>query len=72
MKPLVYIESSVISYLTAQVSDDPLKNAWQAVTNQWWSTKMQACRAVISPYVVEEVSAGDPAAAKLRIEPFMV
>ena len=68
MKPLVYIESSVISYLTARVSDDPLKNAWQAVTNQWWSTKMQACRAVISPYVVEEVSAGDPAAAKLRID----
>ena len=29
---------------------------------------MQACRAVISPYVVEEVSAGDPAAAKLRID----
>ncbi len=68
MKPLVYIESSVISYLTARVSDDPVKNAWQMVTAQWWHTKMPACHAVISPYVVEEVSAGNPAAAKLRMD----
>jgi len=34
MKPLVYIESSVISYLTARVSDDPVKSAWQLVTTQ--------------------------------------
>jgi len=29
---------------------------------------MHACQAVISPYVIEEVSAGNPAAAKLRID----
>ena len=68
MKPLVYIESSVISYLTARTSDDPIRNAWQAVTTQWWTTKMDACTASISPYVIEEVSAGDPDAAKLRID----
>lgn len=68
MKPVVYIESSVISYLTARVSDDPVKNAWQHVTQQWWQTKMHACQAVISPYVIEEVSAGDTVAAKLRID----
>ena len=68
MKPLVYIESSVISYLTARVSDDPVKSAWQLVTTQWLQTKMHACQAVISPYVIEEVSAGNPAAAKLRID----
>lgn len=68
MKPLVYIESSVISYLTARVSDDPVKNAWQMVTTQWWQSRMPSCQAVISPYVIEEVSAGDPAAAKLRID----
>ena len=68
MKPLVYVESSVVSYLTARVSDDPVKSAWQLVTTQWWQTKMHACQAVISPYVIEEVSAGNPAAAKLRID----
>jgi len=68
MKPLVYVESSVVSYLTARVSDDPVKSAWQLVTTQWWQTKMHACQAVISPYVIEEVSAGNPVAAKLRID----
>lgn len=67
MKPLVYIESSVVSYLTARASDDPIKSAWQAVTKQWWSTRLDQVTACISPYVVEEVNAGDPVAAKQRI-----
>jgi hypothetical protein len=68
MKPLVYIESSVISYLTARASDDPIKSAWQAVTTQWWNTRLDQVTACISPYVIEEVSAGDPIAAKQRID----
>ena len=68
MKPLVYIESSVVSYLTARASVDPIKNAWQSVTTQWWSTRLAQVTACISPYVIEEVSAGDPAAAKQRID----
>jgi predicted nucleic acid-binding protein len=67
MKPLVYIESSFISYLTARASADPIKNAWQAVTTQWWNTKLDQVTACISPYVIEEVSAGDPEASKQRI-----
>lgn len=68
MKPLVYIESSVIGYLTARASGDPIKNAWQSVTAQWWNTKLDKVVACISPYVVEEVSAGDPQAAKQRLD----
>lgn len=68
MKPTVYIESSVISYLTARSSADPIKSAWQAVTVQWWNTKLDQVTACISPYVIEEVSAGDPGAAKQRID----
>jgi predicted nucleic acid-binding protein len=68
MKPLVYIESSVISYLTARASDDPIKNAWQTVTTQWWNTRLDQVTACISPYVIEEISAGDPIAAKQRID----
>jgi hypothetical protein len=67
MKPLVYIESSVVSYLTARASGDPIKSAWQAVTKQWWSTRLDQVTACISPYVIEEVNAGDPVAAKERI-----
>jgi hypothetical protein len=68
MKPLVYIESSVISYLTARTSTDPVKSAWQALTAKWWTTKLETVTGLISPYVVEEVSAGDPAAAKQRLD----
>ena len=68
MKPIVYIESSVISYLTSRPSADPIKSAWQAVTTQWWNTKLGQVTACISPYVIEEVSAGDPEAARQRID----
>ena len=68
MKPLVYIESSVVSYLTSRASADPIKSAWQTVTTQWWSTRLDQVTACISPCVIEEVSAGDPEAAKQRIE----
>jgi predicted nucleic acid-binding protein len=68
MKPLVYIESSVVSYLTARPTADPIRSAWQAVTTQWWNTRLDHVTACISPYVIEEVSAGDPDAAKQRID----
>lgn len=68
MKLIVYIESSVISYLTSRPSADPIKSAWQAVTAQWWNTKLDQVTACISPYVIEEVSAGDPQAARQRID----
>ena len=68
MKPIVYIESSVISYLTSRPSADPIKSAWQSVTAQWWNTKLEQVTACISPYVIEEVCAGDPDAARQRID----
>ncbi len=68
MKPLVYIESSVVSYLTSRASADPIKNAWQTVTTQWWNNRLEDVTACISPYVIEEVSAGDPEAAQQRID----
>ncbi len=38
------------------------------VTKQWWNTRLGSVVACISPYVVEEVSAGDSEAAKQRID----
>ena len=68
MKPLVYIESSVVSYLTARPSSDPIKNSWQAVTQQWWTNKLDATTGCISPYVIQEIQGGDATAAKERID----
>ena len=68
MKTIVYIETSVISYLTSRPTADPIKSAWQAVTAQWWNTKLTQVTACVSPYVIEEISAGDPHAAQQRIK----
>lgn len=69
MKPRVYIETSVISYLTsARPSNDALKAACQQVTQTWWSTRISSVETFISPYVVEEASRGDAAAAQARID----
>ena len=68
MKPRVYIETSVISYLTARASADQLKAACQQVTQTWWNTRRTDVETFISPYVVEEASRGDAAAALARID----
>lgn len=68
MKRQIYIETSVISYLTARTSNDSIKTACQQITRLWWDAGRVAVSAFISPYVVEEASAGDPQAARERIE----
>lgn len=68
MKRRVYIETSVVSYLTARPSSDIVRAACQHITQSWWSTGRTAVSSYISPYVIEEASAGDPTAAVERIE----
>jgi predicted nucleic acid-binding protein len=68
MKRKVYIETSVISYLTARPSNDSIKSACQHITRLWCDAGRASVLAFISPYVVEEASAGDPLAALERIE----
>ena len=68
MKPRVYLETSVISYLTARLSSDALKAACQQVTQAWWNTRLESVDAFISPYVVEEASRGNVGAARARID----
>jgi len=36
MRPKVYVETSVISYLTARPSRDVISLAHQELTRQWW------------------------------------
>ena len=37
MKPSVYIESSIVSYLASRPSRDVIVAARQAITHDWWS-----------------------------------
>jgi len=64
----VYIETSVVSYLTARPSRDLVVAAHQQITHEWWDNvlfkKYEPC---ISEEVVREASCGDFHAADLRL-----
>ena len=66
MKPRLYIETSIVSYLTAYPSRDLVRAAHQQVTRDWWDTRAQF-ELYISQFVVDEASAGDPGAATKRL-----
>ena len=68
MRPYVYIETSVVSYLTARPSKDLIKLACQQITHSWWSTGRLETSHFISPYVIEEANARDSDAASERIK----
>ena len=64
----VYVETSIISYLTAQPSRDVLAIARQQLTRQWWETCRLQFDLVVSPLVEDEASRGDPEAANKRLQ----
>lgn len=66
MKPKVYVETSIVSYLTAQPSRDIVTAARQQLTREWWQTKRGRFDLYISELVLREMSSGDPEAAALR------
>jgi predicted nucleic acid-binding protein len=63
----VYIETSVISYLTSRPSRDLRAAAWQQITSQWWEQERAKYELFTSELVVAEASAGDREAAKSRL-----
>jgi len=67
LKPRVYIETSVVSYLTARPSRDLVTAAYQEITREWWRSARGAYEMVASGLVVVEASAGDPDAAASRL-----
>jgi len=67
MKPRVYIETSVISYLTSRPSRDLIVAANQQITRDWWETRRAEFELLISQLVVQEASAGDENAASDRL-----
>ena len=67
MKPTAYIETSVISYLTARMSNNLIIAAHQQITQAWWETKRNRYTLYISQLVIREATAGDPAAAEKRL-----
>ncbi|MHB1155465.1 MAG: PIN domain-containing protein [Phycisphaerales bacterium] len=67
MKPSVYGETSVVSYLTSRPSRDLVVAARQEVTRQWWEIAADRFELVISPMVQDEMSRGDAEAVRSRL-----
>jgi len=67
MKPKIYIETSVISYLTSRTSRDLVTAARQQLTTDWWEVKKSQYKMFVSQPVVSEASDGDKQAAKKRL-----
>ncbi|MFC1461295.1 type II toxin-antitoxin system VapC family toxin [Verrucomicrobiota bacterium] len=63
----VYIETSVISYFTAQPSAALVTAAHQQITREWWDYHRTRFEQFISPLVLDEASQGDPSAATDRL-----
>jgi hypothetical protein len=49
----VYIESTVVSYLTSKPSRDVLVAGHQAVTVEWWEKDLSKFKAVVSSVVLD-------------------
>jgi len=68
MKPKVYIETTIPSYLAARPSRDLLIAAHQQVTHDWWERRRANFELYTSDLVIREASAGDPELARARRE----
>lgn len=63
----VYIETSVVSYLTARPTADLLAAAWQKVTLDWWETQRSRFDLYTSEVTIQEAGRGDPEARARRL-----
>jgi predicted nucleic acid-binding protein len=66
MKPTVYVETTVIGYLTSWPQQDVTVAGHQVTTRQWWQTALDRFDVFASELVLRECSAGDPEAAQER------
>ena len=67
MSSTVYLETSIISYLTSRPSRDLITAANQQLTHDWWDDYRQNFDLFISQFVINECSEGDTIAAQERL-----
>ena len=68
MPSSVYIETTIVSYLTAWPSRDVVRLAHETITREWWAVDRPNYRLCTSDFVIEESSAGDSSAAVERLK----
>lgn len=68
MQKTVYVETTVISFLTARKSRDAVLAGQQEATKRWWKQRREEFDLYISSLVLNEAGKGDSTAAKKRME----
>jgi hypothetical protein len=66
LKPKVYLETTVISYLTAVPGRDIVQAAHQQITREWWERRKDF-DLFVSQAVITEIGRGDSDAAGRRL-----
>jgi predicted nucleic acid-binding protein len=67
MKPRLYLETTIPSYLVARRSRDLRLAADQEATEEWWEQRRHEYELFVSQAVLDEAAAGDPAVAARRL-----
>ena len=68
MKPALYVETSIVSYLAARQSRDLITAARQEITRTWWDTRRAGFRLFTSEFVLDEAEEGDPDVSARRLD----
>jgi hypothetical protein len=69
MRPKIYIETTIPSYLAAwRPSRDLVRAAHQQITREWWQSRRSEFDLYVSQLVIQEVGSGDQVAAAERLE----
>ncbi len=67
-KPLVYVETTVISYYVSRQSKSLIVRSNQEITKKWWRRAGDLFTPLISTEVLSEISQGDALLAARRFE----
>jgi hypothetical protein len=64
---LIYIESTIPSYVVARPARDLLQAARQQLTRDWWDLKREQHELFTSQVVLDEITGGEAAMARQRL-----
>ena len=67
MKPTVYIETSIVSYLKARPTSNVVRQGHHEITRRWWQDRRPDFALFTSQLVPDEAVAGDAQAAADRL-----
>ncbi|BAU11759.1 hypothetical protein LEP3755_22620 [Leptolyngbya sp. NIES-3755] len=68
MSETVYIETSILGYLTARSTDNLILAANMEITKNWWNSRRTAFALYASEAVLDEAAQGDAEIAAQRLE----